>query len=164
MPLPIQRVPRWLGQLLTTFGGETPQRLADDVVGHIDLLQFYGSQQVSNANGTDAALAEGGNITLTVPNTQHWVLFAVQGNIARTATMTALRATIQAGDANSLGFLCTDESTIFGATVAGSWRFGLWLPYPRVLPPGGIVRLNLDVLGTDATASALLSAYIGVLG
>lgn len=165
MTLPIQRVPNALGQLLSTFGGQTPRELEDSVQGVLDLLQFYGLTQLQNQQVVDAAMAEGATtLTLTVPGNQHWVLFAAHMNVAKTATMTALSLAVQFGPPNQLNLLAAEEFTAFGATVTGGARCGGHTPYPRLLLPGWQIRGNLDILGTDATASAVLAAQVGVLG
>lgn len=164
MTLPIQRVPNALGQVLSTFGGQTPRELAEQVRGQLDLLQFYGLTQLQNQQAVNAALAEAGNIDLTVPANQHWLLFAAQAIVLKTATMTALRGSLQAGPPGQLNILSSEEGGPFGATETGNVRIGFYAPYPRLLLPGWQIRFNLDILGTDANASCVLAAQIGVLG
>jgi len=164
VPLPIQRSPRGLNTLLSLFGGQTPQMLADQVSASLEMLQFYGLTQLQTRSASNAALAQGGTLTITVPDAETWVLFNAAGLIARTATQTALAASVQIGPTGGAVAVARNEATNFGATVLGSWRVPFVAPYPRVLLPGHAVSLALDTLGTDANANVLLSVAVGVLG
>jgi len=162
---PIQRVPRGLSSLLSTFGGLTPRDMATEMQANLELLQFYGLTQWQTRSVANAALVEASSISLDVPNNETWVLFSCAGLILKTATQTALAASLLIGaDQSSLSAVAYQQFAPFGATETGAARVVWTAPYPRVLPPGSRVSLVLDVLGTDANANCLLTASIGVLG
>lgn len=165
MPFLIQRVPRALLNLLSLQGGTTPAELEDRARATIDLLQCYGMTQLQLRQNANAALAEGGTVSVSVPEGETWVLFSAALLIQKTATMTALRASIQIGInfADRSAVAC-EELGPFGATETGSARMAVNMPYPRILPSGFAVVGSLDILGTDATANCLLTAQVGVLG
>lgn len=165
MPFRIQRVPRGLNDLLNIFGGTTPTELEDRVQSSLELLQLYGLTQLQTASASDAALAEGGTVSLTMSATRWTVLFAAQVGITKTATMTALRGSILLN--RSLGVaiqLKQEECGPFGATESGFIAVAHWCPYPVLCPPGSIVQGSLAILGTDATANVSVRAEFGVLG
>jgi len=165
MPQKIQRVPRTLQTILSTSGGQTPAELLDQIRATLDLLQLYGLTQWQTRSAADAALVEGGNVTLTVPTNEVWVLFSAAFLIAKTATATALRAGIQLGpDATQMSSVVSEQLGPFGATETGAVRAVFVSPYPRVLPGGSLIRGTLEILGTDANASTVLTASVGVLG
>jgi hypothetical protein len=155
MPFKIQRVPRGLGQLLNLFGGT------------IDLLQFYGQTQLSYGQANNAALAEGGAIALNLaaPNTV-CVLFNVWCAIVKTATMTALAASVElnrgAGAAASI--FAENDLGPFGATATGLVIVGGMLPYPVLCSQTAAVNARLNILGTDANANVTIYAEYGILG
>lgn len=164
MPFPIQRVPRGLNTLLSTFGGLTPRDLADQVAGTLDLLQLYGLTQWQNRSANAPGLVVFSVLSITVPANETWVLFNAAVLVQKTATMTALAGGLFLGpDAGSLSAVAWQMPTgIFGA--AGAIRIPYVAPYPRVLPGGSVIAAQLDQLGTDANANVLLTASVGVLG
>lgn len=165
MPLPIQRVPHGLGEILSIFGGQTPQTLSDQVSGVLELVQYYGLQQNRVAFTNNAALAEGGNVDLTLSTTAWTVLFAAEGTAIKTATMTALRLAVKIQrNATSDISLFNEELGPFGATETGACRVGGYLAYPLLCPPNTLVRCQPSIIGTDATANCTISAEFGTLG
>lgn len=165
MPEKIQRVPRGLGELLSTFGGLTPQIIQDEVHGSIELLQFYALNQLQAAFGS-GLIAEGASVGATLGTGQNWtVLFGVHGTVTKTATMTACRAAIVLNRRTTFdALLVAAELGPFGATEAGNANFGLRLPYPLLCPPGTAIATRLDILGTDANATVAVFGEFGVLG
>lgn len=161
----IQRVPRGLGEVLSTFGGVTPQSIEDAVRGVLELLQFYGLTQLQSAFATNAAAAEGTAVTVT-PSASAWtILFGVTGVIGKTATMTALRGELSMNRRTQFGsFLFSDELGPFGATETGNATFGWRAPYPLLLPPGSTISCTPTIIGTDATAVVSVFAEFGTLG
>jgi len=165
VPLLIQRLPRGLSELMSIFGGVTPRDLHDSVQGGVELLQFYGMTQLQTGLAANAALAEGGTLTIT-PSASSWcVLFAASMTIAKTATMTALRAEIAVNRRTLQScFLFGESLGPFGATETGNVGFGGFLAYPLLLPPGSTVNATPTVIGTDANANCNVVAEFGVLG
>ena len=164
MTFKIQRVPRALNTLLNVSGGATPAELLDGVRGVVDLLQLYGASQLQTRTATNAALAEGANLTITIPANETWILYSLTLLIAKTATMTALRGALFAGvDVNTLGGLASQELGPFGATETGAVRVVFYAPYPRLLFPGMVLAGAAEIIGTDATCNAFLSAQVGIL-
>ncbi len=162
MPLPIQRVPRALSDLLSIFGGQTPQRLADDIFGTVELLQFYGLNQQQFLNTTNGALAIGGTVALTVPANQFWVLFGAHAVITFPAGATAARLNVNLGNGSTFVALQTMETDF---VVAGQdFRVPAVMPYPRILPPNYAIRAQLEHLAGAANASVGITAQVGVLG
>lgn len=161
----IQRVPRGLGEVLSTFGGVTPAKIEDAIRGTLDLLQFYGLTQLQSAFQFNAAAAEGAAVTVT-PSASAWtVLYGAYGVIGKTATMTALRGNVVVNRRTQFdGLLFSDELGPFGATETGNCAFGGRLPFPLLLPPGSTVSASAQIIGTDATATVSIFAEFGVLG
>lgn len=164
MPFGIQRVPRGLGDLLNIFGGATPPELEDRIRGSLDLLQMYGSTQLQSGLGNNAALAEAGQVTIVMSTTRWTVLFGAHATVIKTATMTALRASVIVNRGTQFSPLLFSEALgPFGATETGNTSFGGRLPYPLLCPPNSAVACLLDVLGTDATANVSVFAEFGTL-
>jgi hypothetical protein len=161
--LQIQRVPRALSDLLSIFGGQTPQMLSDENHGIVDLLQFYGLNQQQFLNATDAALAIGGNATLTVPSNQYWLLFGAHAVATIPAAATAIRLNVNAGNGSSFVALATDQLTA-GVVAGQDFRVPIVMPYPRLLLPNYSIRAQLEHLAGAATASVGITAQVGVLG
>lgn len=163
MTLQIQRVPRALSDLLSIFGGQTPQQLSDAVSGVVDLLQFYGLNQQQFLNATNGALAIGGNIALTVPSNQYWVLFGAHAVCTIPAAATAVRLNVNLGNGST--FVALAQEQITAGVVAGQdYRVPAVLPYARILPPNYVLRAQLEHLAGAATASVGITAQVGVLG
>jgi len=168
VPFKIQRVPQGLNNLLSIFGGQTPVDLEDRIRGTIELLQFYGLQQKRHVSGTNAAVAEGSSVALGPPDnevqTKWCILFAATGTWQKTATMTALRASVAIAR-QSANFQSYAESELgpFGATETGAAGVVFIPPYPFLLIPPWSIQTPLKILGTDATANGTLQCEIGVL-
>lgn len=162
--LDIQRVPRGLSDVLNIFGGETPKKLADAVIGNLDLLQFYGLSQRSVLETTTAAQTEGTSAGPTLP--QNWcVLFGATMAVTKTATMTALRFSLAVRRPQTFVFVSeSGDGGPFGATETGVVRCCFVPPTPWLLPPGSQVVGALDILGTDATAATVVTVELGILG
>jgi len=161
---PIQRYPRGLSDLLTIFGGETPQELARQIVGTLELVDFYGLTQLQQGSANNAALAEGGFVTFTPSPTNWTILFGLWGLIVKTATMTALRGElyIRRGTASSQ-FFYGEQLGPFGATETGNVGFGKRIERPLILPPGSFVAATPSIIGTDANANVTVSCEFGTL-
>lgn len=170
MPFKIQRVPRGLQNLLTISTGEGPIELEDRVRPTVDLLQFYALQQRQILFQSNGAVAELGEVSaLTAANSRFqngWaVLFGASFVPIKTATMTALRVTLQmhrSGSANSAA-LAAGELGPFGATETGPASLVFFAPYPVLLVPPWDVFGRVEILGTDATVSCTAIAEIGVI-
>lgn len=165
MPFRIQRVPRGLGDLLSIFGGVTPTELEDRARLTLESLQMYGTTQLQSIFGNSAAAAEGSLISLPL-NADRWtVLFCAWGAIQKTATMTALRASVVLNRRTQYSpLLFTSDLGPFGATETGTVNLGGFLPYPLLCPPGSFVGCVANVIGTDATANVSIFAEYGTLG
>jgi hypothetical protein len=165
MTLPIQRVPQGLSALLSTFGGRTPQQLGEEVRAVLELLQMYGLQQRSQLSFNVAAAAEGSSAAaVTLP--AFWcVLFGAEFQVVKTATQTALRASISLLRAGQFSMcVASEELGPFGATETGTARIPWWAPYPILCPPNTVVIGRPDIIGTDANANVTISAEFGILG
>ena len=162
----IQRVPRGLNELLSIVGGQTPIELEQRTRLTLESIQLYGAQQLQSGFANNAALAEGGNgVVLTLSATNWTVLFNAGAAIVKTATATALRASINLNRRVQFGtVIAAEELGPFGATETGTCSFGVQLPYPLLCPPGTTVAVIVNVLGTDATANASVFAEFGVIG
>lgn len=165
-PFKIQRVPRGLNDLLSTYGGETPIQLEDRIFGMVELLQMYGLNQLQTNTANNAATAENSGPSFVLSATRWTVLFSAHGTIVKTATMTALRASVLLNRVtrDSAIVWASDSLGPFGATETGNCDFGGRLPYPLLCPPGSSVATLLQILGTDATANVSVFAEYGVLG
>jgi hypothetical protein len=162
MTFKIQRVARGLGNLLNTFGGQTPAELEDKVRSCIDTLQFYGLQQYQRRTDTNGTLAEAGLLTITVPANEHWILFDVGATIAMPAAITELQYSIHIGAAGQTVPIFQERYTVSAANAF--FAGGLMLPYPRVLLPTWTVILGLNSLVGAANANVSLFASVGILG
>lgn len=167
MPFRIQRVARGLGDLLSTFGGQTPTELEDRIRGTLDLTQLYGQQQRSVVALGNAALPEGTTISV-LPSEKNWiVLFAMSLTVIKTATVTALSGTVGIrlnSDVFQEMSLRDEALGPFGATETGTRSVVHVCPYPMLLPPNTLLVGRLPIIGTDATANVVLSGLVGILG
>lgn len=162
MPDKIQRVPRGLLELLSLQGGRTPELLADQVAGTIELSQYYANLTPAVFVDQNAALASGGSITRGIPTAppQWWLLLGVCAQVTKTATMTRCRISTFA---RSMG-LAVEEMSFITATT-GLCTMATWVaPYPMLMQPGDSVTLSLDLLAGDATADVRLRLRTGILG
>jgi len=127
VPLPIQRTPRGLSDVLSIFGGLTPRALADEARGVVDLLQFYGLSQQNRLQATNAALTLGNGVELIAPSNQWWLVFSVGYVCVKTATMTNLRVSLQVGPGQGLGFgtVFAEQHAQFGAAFTGTVSNGI---------------------------------------
>jgi hypothetical protein len=157
--MPIQRTPRGLSDVLSIFGGQTPKALEESARGIVDLLQFYGlSQRTTQQNVTVAA--ENAPLVITVPPNQWWLLYGASLQIAKTATMTALRGVIQIGSTA----YASGELGPFGATETGNVHVPFVPASPMVLPPGTSLVARASIIGTDANATCQFDVDVGILG
>jgi hypothetical protein len=167
MPQKIQRVPRGLNDLLSISGGTTPVELEDRVRSTLELIQFYGLQQRAVFAGNNPAVAENVGVVVT-PSVGAWiVLFGASATIIKTATMTALRASISyrlAGDVNQEPALASEELGPFGATETGAVSVVFRAPFPLILPPNTVFVARAQIIGTDATANVTVGVEAGILG
>jgi len=162
---PVQRYPNGLLEMLGLKGLSPPRALADEIVGHLDLLQFYGQSQLQNLSASNAALAENGIITVTPQESAWTLLFGVACVIVKTGTMTACEGAWSKGPIASAQWLASTGSLFpFGATETGAVRRGFRFPYPLILPPATPINFVLSILGTDATANCSVQAEFGVFG
>lgn len=170
MPFKIQRVPRGLDQLLSTFGGQTPIQLADDVRAIIDLLQFYGLTQRSHAAGAVAGVGSSlinPQVTIT-PSLTNWsILFTAMAGIQPIAAATTWVGfgpiLARAGTPGVSGFSILKAYE--AAPPVGANAFAEFVaPYPMLLPPGTQVGcLMWSTLGAGAQ-NVTISAEFGLLG
>lgn len=163
-PFTIQRVPRGLNDVLSIFGGRTPQLLGAESIGVIELLQFYGSSQLQTRSASNAALTQGSSISIPVPANEVWILFSAAVLAVRTGTMTAMAFSIRVGASGSEVAVAAGNASPYAATALGAFRLPYSAPFPRLLLPGSSIVATLDSLGTDANANVLLSASVGVMG
>lgn len=164
MPLPIQRVPRGLSDVLSIFGGQTPQSLSDQIIGQLDLLQFYALQQRTALSAVNAAAAEGTGVTVALP-AQWCLLLSAVVTVVKTATVTALRAELAVNRGSPNGGVYRSEALgPFGATETGNASVPFVPPAPLLCPPNTTIVGVASIIGTDATASVTVVAEFGVLG
>lgn len=164
-PFEIQRVPLGLQYVLNLFGPGTPPKLGGELIGVIDLLQFYGLNQRTILNGSNAALAEGGNISVLTPSTNWSILYALTGAVTKTATLTALNLQLQVGRGGAAPVTyANQEFQRFGATETGTVNICYVPAWPLLLPPAADLRLVPGIIGTDANVNAALQAEIGLFG
>jgi hypothetical protein len=154
----IQRTPRALSDVLSIFGGLTPRELAEEVRGTVDLLQFYARSQQQVQNASNAALAAPGFLTLTVPLSQTWVLFAASMRVTTPAGATDIKAAISVQ-----GVTVAWED--FVPIVPGEFHIVPFVaPYPLILLPGSQLSGVLIALSGAANANCAFDALVGVLG
>lgn len=159
----IQRVAGGIQNVLNLFGPPTFNELEANLQGTINLLQFYALAQRSMVSNANAALAEA--TALDIGPFSVWTLImGVELRIVKTATVTALRASIAASRGNTFQTLVAEELGPFGATETGIAKVVKWFDEPLICPPGTILRGLVDILGTDANCSATIQAEVGALG
>jgi len=168
VPFRIQRVPQGLLNLLSLSGGETPIELEDRVRSTLDLLQYYGLQQIRNVGTNNAAAAEGTQVQILpaggLPVDTWFVLFSLTASIIKTATMTALRGGVFIGRAGAnIQNLRSDELGPFGATETGAVGVCWTAPFPYICPPNTRLIAMAQIIGTDAAANVTCGAEVGIL-
>jgi hypothetical protein len=164
MTFGIRRAARGLQNVLNIYGGQTPGALLEEVRPTLDLLQLYGLNQIQVRQANNVALAEGGQVALVVPDSETWVLFGLVAVVVKTGTQTALRVNVGIWDPQLFNHPLKSESMEpFGATETGTSYMAHHCPYPMIVLPKWSLRMQLDVLGTDANANCAISALVGVL-
>ncbi len=165
----IQRFPRGLQELLASkTQGINPDVLGAQLSTVLDLLQFYGlsDERYETVSGT---VAEGAGVTLTVPDTQFWLLFDTSLHWVKTATATYMQGSIwqRKGTTGPFVGLATGPTAVgypFASTAAATSLLATFAPSPpRLLTPGTVLYGTCDILGTDATADIVFRARVGVL-
>lgn len=163
----IQRVPAGLQNVLNLFGPGTPPRLAQELAGTFDLLQFYGLNQrqvLAVSNGALAA-ATAQDLVLT-PGTQWGLLYSIGASIPSAAALTqvAFGFSLQRGSSGVFAPLYVDRSPYAVYPAAQVVRSAYMLPYPLLLPPLTTLRGFLDLLVGVANSAYTLSAEVGLFG
>jgi hypothetical protein len=165
----IQRVAVGLANILSLQGGRTPELLGDGVASVLDLLQFYGLQQLTRLSASDAALAPAGNISIQTPANSWCVLFGANARIVQVAAATGIRLNIllnrtaNASAATSLP-IASGGPLGYGAAFAGDFDLPWRAPFPLLLPPLSLIQGNLPLLTGVANASVNILAEVGILG
>lgn len=165
MPQLIQRVPLGLGNALNTFGGLHPTTVADHVQSTLDLLQFYGLNQLQVKFANNAAIAPATPFDLDLTPSDRWgVLFGLSCDLTMTATITKVQSLV--------GYIRGANASLIGQRFYESVSHGLnqlhanyWQPPggALVIPPGSKLRA-LFYFATDATANVGVSAEVGIFG
>lgn len=164
MPLKIQRVPRGLGEMLSTFGGQTPAELEDRARGVVDLTQFYGMMQRSvQTSGFVAAAASLTTMQAFIAVNSWALLFAASAAISPVnagTTQLGYGIAIQRPGGPAQLIQSQNSVPVVGSNVAES----MILPYPLLLPPGSAVGVLLfSTLGVG-TQTGGITADLGILG
>lgn len=162
---PIQRYPVGLLETLSIKGLPAPSNFGETIAPTFETLQFYGLAQLQTLSASDAALAEGAAMTITIPAGTWGIFFGASATFVKTATLTALIGTLSLfrGGASQARVLECVEFTRFGATDTGSAVVAHVCPYPLILPPGTLIQASASVIGTDATIAASVRAEVGLL-
>lgn len=164
MPLgPVQRYPVGLTALLDFKGLSPPSQFSELVHGSLDLMQFYGQTQLQRRIANNPALAQGGAVTITVPGSEAWVLFSIQGAVTTTAPMTAVRVGLTLGQPTLQATFASSPANHFTPGVAANQGFAFLMPYPRLILPGSELGVTLEVLVGAANANVSLILQVGVL-
>lgn len=164
MPLgPVQRYPIGLTTLLDFKGLSPPSQFSELVHGSVDLMQFYGQTQLQRRIANNAALAQGGSVTMTVPNSEAWVLFSMQGAVTTAVAMTAVRVGLTLGQPALQATFASSPNGHFTPAVVANQGFAVLMPYPRLLLPGTELGVALEVLVGVANANVSLIVQVGVL-
>jgi hypothetical protein len=168
MPLKIQRIARGLGELLSTFGGQTPAELEDRTRGTVDLTQFYGGQQrqvlSAGAGGVAQSLsAPQANVVLS---TNGWsVLFTAQALInGVTAATTQVGWGVFLTRANAGGSTLIAVENVQAPVVGSNLEVSFVAPYPMILPPGSSVGVLMFSSIGAATQTVGITVDFGLLG
>jgi hypothetical protein len=166
----VQRIPGGLLELLSAkTSGFTLDNVSRELVPVLDMLQLFGlGQPIETINVTDAALAEAGQIFITVPATEWWVLYAAGSHYVRTSTQTGVIMSLGIATgtpAVSVPVAAGPKESVAPGVAAGVDCVAItWMPpYPMMLPPGTQLVFQLDILGTDATLSVACRARIARL-
>lgn len=166
MPFKIQRVPRGLGNMLSSFGGLTPAELEDRIRGTVDLTQFYGNQQRQVLSAANAGFAASLTVpaAAVTPSASSWsILFAAMGTITPVAA-----ATTHVGF--GIGLVRPGADTIMleardlVPVVASNLVLSFLASYPFLIPPGASVGLMLYSTLGSATQTGGITVDFGVLG
>lgn len=161
----IQRFPAGLLELLgAKISGWTPGDIARDLTLSVDMLEMFGMATVRQASAQNAAAAEGDSVTVTVPDTEWWLLYALDMTYVKTATATlfvgSLRIAPSGINADWVHLASGPVPLqVFGSTAGtGASPVCAFVPSrPWLLPPGTRLFGRCDILGTDATANIYIN-------
>jgi len=166
VPFQIQRLPRGLGDMLSSFGGVTPAELEDRIRGVVDLVQFYGNQQrvaLSAANagfGTSLTVAA----AAVTPSARSWsILFAAMGTITPVnagTTHIGIGIGLLRPGFDTIMLEARDLVPVVGSNLVVAYSS----PFPLLLPPGSSVGLMLYSTLGAGTQTGGITVDFGVLG
>jgi hypothetical protein len=165
MPTKIQRVPRGVLELLSAQSGQTPTELADQVRGSLEMLQYYGLQQLQTVRFANAVATLNQTVPVT-PSDRFWtVVFQASCRIVKTATQTALVGSVACQRQLGLDIsnMISGEMPPYGAGAVGVDVLSYVPPYPMICPPGAI-WIARTLVCDDATADVQIHVEYGLLG
>jgi len=162
----VQRTPGGLLELLSAkTSGYTLDDLAKGIQPTLDMTAMMGlGLPLETVKVVGAAVAEGSAITITVPATQWWMLYAASTQFTSTTTGTFLNSIRISADADSTNTVALARE-LTGLAIAATFVAGaIFVPHtPWLLPPGTVLWCVMDLLGVDATAAISMNCRIARL-
>lgn len=154
----IQRYPSGLVSALDIKDRNPPGELADLLQAQIDVSQFYLLQTLQDTFAVgNGVVATGITATLTVPDSEAWLIRQIGYSIAFNTTNTTVRGAIRyVRTPASIAVVLTDsvQNTVNAAqpSIAVAYRG------PLLLPPGSSVHGLLTSLSPAATVDTSIQA------
>ena len=162
MPTPLNQAPAGLLDLLNAQTlGEQPNILLDQVVGTLDLTNFYLRQKLEYANGTGNLQNGTNSITADpVPDSEFWIVQQASVNID---TIAGLNGSLSghlcifhsAGAIGGFEVGVTPDLTIDSNADEVNYRLTQIINYPLIMLPGDRFRFVINQNGIASGSAAL---------
>lgn len=164
-PWSIQRVAQGLLNTLNIRGGQTPTELEPKVRGTVNLLQFFGSQQVQTlTSGSGAVAASATTPQATVTLTDWAVLFCAQAAELPQAGRTESGFGVSIKRPGQRGCLyATRDVGPYAAGTITTLSVAFVPPEPMILPPGTVIGI-LGYSGPGGNGIYSITVDLGNLG
>jgi hypothetical protein len=166
----LQQAPQgYLGALGLKATGKNPNSVSDELAAVLESGAFYFPPQVrQNLTNFTTPVTDGGTASLTVPDSEAWIVYAAGGSVPLLVgdTLTdnsGLVLTYAQNLQTPTMQLATGPVVPKGAmVVAGSLQVGALFPRPIVFPPKAVLSIRLSgslTLGANRTAQCNALVY-----
>ena len=155
----VQRVPRPLLGLLGIVGDNPPQSLNDEYRGSIEMLPMVIAEvPLEEQFTTNAAAAQGGIATSTVPANEVWFVEGVQATTVLDGTVAQIAGISVRWNGGHLNYRCWVPSVSYAASAGSTVTDGFNAAngQPIIARAGSTFRARVDTLSGVANVSLTL--------
>lgn len=163
---PIQRDARGILRFLDIVGQtERPRLLEDAVRGVVDMIPFYGANQLETRRLTGNVQNPGDTVALAVPANEAWYMvagqFGVAGALVGESVACSYRITVPAAVGTAPVPIRVASFALRTAAAAAAVELldGVLFPQPFIMLPGWQIDVNVD----DSTLAAARTGAIAAI-